>query len=71
MKNCEGYASQKRKQCNMGGLHGEKFEELYSLFRKAEAAMKVVEEWQGDLIVPSINQLRYAGGHLLNFFVAG
>ena len=51
----------------MGGLHGEKFEELYSLFRKAEAAMKVVEEWEGDLIVPSINQLRYAGGHLLNF----
>ncbi|MBN1942424.1 MAG: hypothetical protein JW849_03930 [Phycisphaerae bacterium] len=45
----------------------EDFEELYRLFRKAESAMKEVEEIEYELSVPPLNQLRYAGQHVLKF----
>ncbi|MGB0696874.1 MAG: hypothetical protein ACPGOY_14575 [Rhodospirillaceae bacterium] len=38
---------------------------LKSLFSKAEAAIHEAEGLHEDVIIPSINQLRYAGYHLL------
>lgn len=49
------------------GLYADTFKELYDLFRKAELALKEVEELEKELNVPSLNQLRYAGKHLLDF----
>ena len=41
----------------------EKIEEIVLLFQKAEEAIKKVELIQNELIVPAVNQLRYAGCH--------
>jgi len=45
----------------------EKIEEIVLLFQKAEAAIKKVELTQNELIVPAVNQLRYAGCHLIRY----
>lgn len=44
-----------------------KIEEIVLLFQKAEAAIKKVEVTQSELIVPAVNQLRYAGCHLIRY----
>ncbi len=49
------------------GPDREEFRELCCLFRKAELAMKEVEELERELSVPPLNQLRYVGQHLLKF----
>jgi len=38
--------------------------DVATLFNKAEKALKKVERIHADLIIPSINELRYAGCHL-------
>lgn len=45
----------------------EKIEEIVLLFQKAEVAIKKVELIQNELIVPAVNQLRYAGCHLIRY----
>lgn len=44
------------------------YEELSSLFDKAEKSMKCIEHSEG-LFIPTVNQLRYAGWHTKNFLV--
>jgi len=39
--------------------------ELSDLFAEAEAKVKEAEEIDGDIVVPSINELRYVGYHLI------
>lgn len=41
------------------------FKDVRELFRQAEAQVKVVENLRNALVVPAINQLRYAGYHVL------
>ncbi len=38
------------------------------LFRHAEEAIKIIEHQHTDLIIPSVNELRYAGYHLAEYF---
>jgi hypothetical protein len=44
---------------------------LWELFKEAEDALHEAELIHGDLSVPSINQLRYAGHHILLSLVGG
>lgn len=39
--------------------------ELIALFTEAEAKLKEAEEIDGEIIIPSINELRYVGFHVL------
>lgn len=39
-------------------------QEIISLFRHAERLVKRIEELEGALSIPSINELRYVGYHL-------
>ena len=48
------------------GIDPKLLEEVTKLFRKAEQTMKNMGRELGEAIVPSINQLRYAGSHILN-----
>lgn len=43
----------------------DRLKELSDLFAEAEAKVKEVEEIDGDIVVPSINELRYVGYHLI------
>jgi hypothetical protein len=38
-----------------------------SLYKKAEEALKIIERTQEELIIPTVNQLRYAGCHLSRY----
>lgn len=52
-------------------LPKEKVKELQLLFAQAEAIVKELERHDGDgLDIPSINELRYVGYHVLNALVA-
>ncbi len=42
----------------------ETLREISSLYQEAERAIKYVEDFDGVLTVPAVNQLRYAGNHL-------
>lgn len=46
-------------------IEKEKLDELIALFAEAEAKVKEAEEIDGDIIIPSINELRYIGYHVL------
>jgi hypothetical protein len=41
--------------------------EICDLFKKAERAIKEVEDIGGELVVPAVNQLRYTGNHLIRY----
>ena len=41
--------------------------EISKLFTEAERAIKYVEDFDGVLTVPAINQLRYCGNHLVRY----
>jgi hypothetical protein len=43
----------------------EQWQSLSDLFRQAEAALHEADMIHGDLGIPSVNQLRYAGHHIL------
>ena len=43
------------------------YETLLQRYAEAETAVKTVENLVGDFIMPSINQLRYAGRHLAEY----
>lgn len=43
----------------------EKLDELVALYKKAEANIKFAEEIDHRLAIPSVNELRYAGNHLV------
>ncbi len=47
----------------------EKLKELgfVNEFQEAERAIKIVERWHGELVVPAINELRYAGFHIKEY----
>lgn len=42
-------------------------QEIVELFNEAEAAIKYIEDYQEELVVPPVNQLRYAGNHLVRY----
>ena len=44
-------------------------EEISKLFNEAERAIKYVEDFDGVLTVPAVNQLRYCGNHLVRYLV--
>lgn len=44
----------------------DQWQSLSNLFRQAEAALHEAEMIHGDLGIPSVNQLRYAGHHILS-----
>lgn len=48
----------------------DRLKELSDLFTEAEAKVKEVEEIDGDIVVPSINELRYVGYHLMRALAA-
>lgn len=48
------------------GLSQEQSEELLALFKQAEEAVSLMEAEKGGVIIPAINQLRYAGRHILD-----
>ena len=48
-----------------------KIREIKELFDRAEKLAKEVELFQSGVSTPAINQLRYAGQHLLKALVAG
>lgn len=52
----------------MGNLE-EKLKQLGFIdeFEQAEKAIKIVERWHGELVVPAINELRYAGFHIKEY----
>jgi len=41
--------------------------EISKLFTEAERAIKYVEDFDGVLTVPAVNQLRYCGNHLVRY----
>lgn len=41
--------------------------EISKLFDEAERAIKYVEDFDGVLTVPAVNQLRYSGNHLVRY----
>ncbi|KJS02232.1 MAG: hypothetical protein VR65_06195 [Desulfobulbaceae bacterium BRH_c16a] len=45
----------------------ETLREISRLYQEAERAIKYVEDFDGVLTVPAINQLRYAGNHLIRY----
>ena len=46
------------------------YEELLSLYKDAQSKIKRVSRVSGELVIPAINQLRYAGEHILNSIVS-
>ncbi len=40
---------------------------ISKLFREAEIAIKEIEDFGSELVVPAINQLRYCGNHLVRY----
>lgn len=44
--------------------------EIVELFNEAEAAIKYIEDFGENLIVPSVNQLRYTGNHLVRYLAS-
>lgn len=44
-----------------------KLSEIVALFTEAEEAIKYIEDFGENLIVPAVNQLRYAGNHLVRY----
>jgi len=46
--------------------HG-RLAEIRDLFGEAEEVIKQIEYFDGELTVPAVNQLRYAGNHLLRY----
>ncbi|MDA3895703.1 MAG: hypothetical protein PF482_06100 [Desulfobacteraceae bacterium] len=47
--------------------HQEALREIQELFAEAEKAIKYIEDFGGELVVPSVNQLRYTGNHLVRY----
>lgn len=45
----------------------EQLQRIMELFHEAEKAIKEVEDSNGELTVPAVNQLRYAGNHLIRY----
>ncbi|MBF0109266.1 MAG: hypothetical protein HQL76_08830 [Magnetococcales bacterium] len=43
---------------------------ISELFRNAEIEIKLAEQMSGNIIIPAINELRYAGNHLLKGLLA-
>jgi hypothetical protein len=43
----------------------EKFKTIQNLFKVAEQKIKEIERFEGSLFIPSVNQLRYVGYHLI------
>mgnify|MGYP001791492693 CR=1 FL=1 len=43
--------------------------QLREKFKQAEKAIKIIEVYHDDLVIPSVNQLRYAGFHLTKYLV--
>ncbi|WP_019895290.1 hypothetical protein [Hydrogenovibrio halophilus] len=50
--------------------HHERLEELATLFEQAEKQVKKAEDVNGNIIVPSINELRYFGYHIIKALLA-
>lgn len=48
----------------------EKTEELRLLFEKAETAIKMAERSGNEVVIPAVNQLRYAGYHTVTYLNA-
>ncbi|MDA3898214.1 MAG: hypothetical protein PF482_18925 [Desulfobacteraceae bacterium] len=40
---------------------------IRELFAEAEKAIKYIEDFGGELVVPAVNQLRYTGNHLVRY----
>lgn len=45
----------------------ESLNNIVELFSEAEEAIKYIEDFGGELVVPAINQLRYTGNHLVRY----
>ena len=45
----------------------EALSEIVTLFNEAESAIKYIEDFGENLIVPAVNQLRYTGNHLVRY----
>lgn len=49
------------------GIDQDRLHEISDLFLEAEKAIKDIEDFGGELIVPAVNQLRYTGNHLVRY----
>lgn len=53
----------------MHNPHKDQLQELAKLFEQAEMQVKKTEDVNGDIVIPSINELRYFGYHILKAFM--